>query len=163
MQPELRTTDVDQFDVQEAFLPLPLGPRTHSFGTGAQLGVYSSLSSLSALLRKDILLLFFSLNFCLSIWIPSGSNKPRTGSWVCAFRINIPMLILTNSTLFFPSKTAVRWVMLSILFPTVLSGSRIKDSSLLEQKSYLFLKKVSHHYVALQHGLAHGDRWNENH
>lgn len=62
------------------------------------------------------------------------------------------MFIVTKNTLFFPSIIAVRWVMLSILFPMLLSGSRIKDSSLLEQKSYLFLKKVSHYYVALQHG-----------
>ena len=84
---------------------------------------------------------FFSQKFCVSIWIPSDSNKPITRKWVCAFRINIPTLILINSTLFFPSIIAVRWVRLSILFPIVLSGSRIKASSLVEHELYLFLKK----------------------
>lgn len=106
---------------------------------------------------KRYLNTFFSLDFGLSFWVISGPNKPRAGTWVCVFRISIPMFIFTKNTLFFPSIIAVRWVMLSILFPMLLSGSRIKDSSLLEQKSYLFLKKVSHYYVALQHGPDQGE------
>ena len=157
MQPGSRTMDGGPVSCSRG-----IRTRTCSFGTGGQLGGNSSLSHLSASLQEDILP-FFSRNFYVSIWIPSDSNKPITRRWVCAFRINIPTLILINSTLFFPSIIAMRWVMLSILFPTVLSGSRIKASSLVEQKSYLFLKKGSHHYTALQHGPAHGGWWCENH
>lgn len=86
----------------------------------------------------------FSLR-TLTFWT-TGSNKPRTKSWEHVLRLT-QNLFQTNSTLLVPSMTIIRWVMLSILFPTLLSGPRIKDSSLSEQKSYLW-RRGNHHRTA---------------
>lgn len=116
--------------------------------------------------KTGLLSVEIDFKYCLSpSWTFAGCithffpHRPRTGCWQWSYTINTPALTVTHHTLLFPSMTAMRCVMLSILFPVLLVGSRMKAPPLLEQKSCLQVRRGGSHRVALWHNPVNSDRW----